>query len=117
MGHKQPATPIQTDNITAHGILNGTIEQKRSKCIDMKFYWLKDRVEQKQIAVNLAPGIKKLGDYSIKHHVGIHHRKVCPIYLYVKDKNPSTMQKYVKILKDDRSPYAQANARSTRSTA
>lgn len=26
MGHKQPPTPIQTDNTTAHGILNSTMK-------------------------------------------------------------------------------------------
>ena len=45
MGHQQPATPLTTDNNTAEGILTGTIKHKRSKAIDMRFYWLKDRVE------------------------------------------------------------------------
>jgi hypothetical protein len=42
MGHSQPPTPIRTDNTTARGIVTGTIKQKRSKAIDMRFYWLKD---------------------------------------------------------------------------
>ena len=46
LGHKQPATPLQTDNNTASGIMNGTIRQRRSKAIDMRFYWLRDRVTQ-----------------------------------------------------------------------
>ena len=57
----------------------------------MRFNWLKDRVEQKQIAVNWAPGIENLGDYPTKHHFGTYHRNKCPIYLYVKGKSPSTM--------------------------
>ncbi|OEU23630.1 hypothetical protein FRACYDRAFT_233801 [Fragilariopsis cylindrus CCMP1102] len=32
LGHKQPATPMRTDNNTAEGIMNGTIKQNRS-CI------------------------------------------------------------------------------------
>ena len=40
--HSQPTTPIKIDNITALGIMNGTIKQKRSKAIDMGFYWLKE---------------------------------------------------------------------------
>ena len=40
MGHPQPPTRMNTDNQTATGILNGTIKQKRSKAIDMRFYWL-----------------------------------------------------------------------------
>jgi hypothetical protein len=37
MGHPQPATPIQTDNLCAAGIANGTVKQRRSKAIDMRF--------------------------------------------------------------------------------
>jgi hypothetical protein len=33
MGQPQPATPMQTDNTTAHGILRGTCNQQRSKAI------------------------------------------------------------------------------------
>jgi hypothetical protein len=41
LGHKQPATPMRTDNNTAEEIMNGTIKQNRSKAINMRFYWLK----------------------------------------------------------------------------
>jgi hypothetical protein len=44
LGHPQPPTPMQTDNSTAAGFANDTIKQKRSKAIDMRFYWIKDRV-------------------------------------------------------------------------
>eukprot|EP00978_Attheya_sp_CCMP212_P020671 scaffold59435_cov43-Attheya_sp.AAC.1 len=43
MGHRQPPTPLQVDNSCAHGIINSTVKQRRSKAIDMRFYWLKDR--------------------------------------------------------------------------
>jgi hypothetical protein len=39
-------TPIQTDNSTASGIANDTINQQRSRSIDMLFYWIRDRVKQ-----------------------------------------------------------------------
>jgi hypothetical protein len=48
LGHKQPATPLRTDNSTAFGILNETIKQKRSKAMDMRYHWLIDRVRQKK---------------------------------------------------------------------
>jgi hypothetical protein len=44
MGHPQHPTPIQTDNSCASGIANGTVKQRRSKAIDMRFYWIRDRV-------------------------------------------------------------------------
>ena len=68
LGHKQPATPLQTDNSTASGIMNGTIRQQRSKAIDMQFYWLKDRVTQRMFKVYWAPGKVNLADYFSKHH-------------------------------------------------
>jgi hypothetical protein len=43
LGHKQPPTPMQTDNTTVTGYRNGTIKQKRTKAMDMRFYWIKDR--------------------------------------------------------------------------
>jgi hypothetical protein len=51
LGHKQPPTPMETDNITATGYSNGTIKQKRTKAMDMQFYWIKERVKQGQFNV------------------------------------------------------------------
>ena len=101
MGHPQPATPLTTDNNTAEGILNGTIKQKRSKAIDMRFNWLKDRVARKQFTVHWEPGKYNLADYPSKHHAGKHHRKVRDIYLYNEHKSPKTMQGCVTILDRD----------------
>ena len=38
MGHKQPPTPLQTDNSMADGIINGKVVPKRTKAMDMRFY-------------------------------------------------------------------------------
>ena len=35
MGHKQPATSIQTDNSTAEGVINSKITPKRTKAMNM----------------------------------------------------------------------------------
>ena len=63
MGYPQPPTPLQTDNNVAQGILQGTVKQKRSKAIDMRFYWLKDRVAQGQFSIHWKPGATNLADY------------------------------------------------------
>eukprot|EP00957_Ditylum_brightwellii_P198544 15131786-Ditylum_brightwellii.AAC.1 len=55
LGHQQPATPIQVDNSTAHGIVNSSIHQRKSKAIDMCFYWVKDRVKQGQFKTYWEP--------------------------------------------------------------
>ena len=41
MGHKQPPTPVQTDNTTAHGVLTNNIASKRLKYMDMGLHWLR----------------------------------------------------------------------------
>ena len=48
MGHPQPKTPIQTDNSTAEGVINSKIQPKRTKSMDMRFEWLKDREAKNQ---------------------------------------------------------------------
>jgi hypothetical protein len=62
MGHHQPPTPIQTENSTAYGILNNKLNQKRSKAMDMRFYLVQDRIEQKQYRVYWEPGGENLAD-------------------------------------------------------
>jgi hypothetical protein len=43
MGHKQPPTPMQTDNSTAHGVVTNNIQPRRTKAMDMRFHWLRCR--------------------------------------------------------------------------
>eukprot|EP00957_Ditylum_brightwellii_P147047 11196288-Ditylum_brightwellii.AAC.1 len=63
MGHPQPATPIVTDNSTAEGIMNANIQQKQSKAINMRFYWMQGRIRQGQFYVYWESGTKKLANY------------------------------------------------------
>jgi hypothetical protein len=82
IGHNQPETPLRTESSTAYGILNETIKQKRSKSMDLKYYWLQDRVRQKQLDVYWRPGKDNLGDYHTKHHPAQHHQHMGPILLH-----------------------------------
>ena len=66
--HPQPPTPIRTDNSTADAIMNETIKQKQSKAMDKRFYWLRDRVEQGEFRVFLAPGNDNLANYCTIYH-------------------------------------------------
>jgi hypothetical protein len=84
LGHPQPATPIQTDNACAEGIINDTVKQKRSKAIDMRFYWVRDRVRQGQFQIYWKPGKDNKGDYFTKHHPPSHHCEMRPVYLHHK---------------------------------
>jgi hypothetical protein len=78
---------MERDNITATGYSNGTITQKRTKAMDMRFYWIKDRVKQGKFNVYWALGYQNLADYFAKHHSPAHHKRMREIYIHV-DKQP-----------------------------
>ena len=56
IGHKQPPTPMQTNNAMAEGVIKSTITQKRTKAMDMQFHWLRDRKCQQQFRIYWRPG-------------------------------------------------------------
>ena len=76
MGHAQPPTPLQTDNQMADKIVNGKITPKRTKAMDMRFHWLRDRECQKQFRIYWRPGKLNYADYWTKHHAATHHQNV-----------------------------------------
>jgi hypothetical protein len=71
---RKSPTPLRTYSSTAFGILNETIKQRRSTAMDMIYYWLTNRVRQKQFDVYRRPGRENLGDYHTKHHSAQHHK-------------------------------------------
>ena len=77
-GHKQPPTPMQTDNTTAIGMVNNNIFSKRLKSMDMIITWLRCRISQEQFLHYWKPGPTKLGDYSTKYHAAIHDLTLIP---------------------------------------
>jgi hypothetical protein len=85
LAHKQPPTPMETDNTNATGYSSGTIKQKRTKAMDMRFYWVKGRVKQGQFNVNWDPGFQNLADYFTKHHSPVHHKRMQDIYIHTNE--------------------------------
>ena len=81
MGHPQPATPVTTDNNTAHGLTMGTMTSKASKSNDMRFKWLRCRQAQKLFKFLWARGSQNRADYPSKHHQAAHHQHVRPSYV------------------------------------
>jgi hypothetical protein len=77
---------METDNTTATGNINGTIKQKRTKAMDMRLYWIKDRVKQGQYVVYWGPGYQNLADYFTKHHLAAHHKRMREIYIHANKK-------------------------------
>ena len=89
---------MRTNNSTVDSIMNGTIKQRRSKAIDMRFYWLRDRVSQKMFKVQWAPAGKvNLADYYTKHHPASRVKHIRPIYIDGPE-SPRSQQECVKIL-------------------
>jgi hypothetical protein len=103
MGHPQPATPMATDNNTASGIATDTVKQKRSKAVDMRFYWVRDRVRQGQFRIYWRSGKTNRADYFSKHHPASHHQAIRSTYLYAPT-NPT--KNYFDCLADTELPPA-----------
>jgi hypothetical protein len=76
MGHKQPPTPMHTDNAMADDVINSKVQPKRTKAMDMQFLWLQDRECQQQFRIYWRPGKLHYADYWTKHHPTAHHRNI-----------------------------------------
>ena len=63
MGYKQPPTQIYADNTAAVGIANDTVKLRRSKAIDMRYHWIRDRVRQGIFKVFWSTGLDNIADY------------------------------------------------------
>jgi hypothetical protein len=108
MGHLQPKTPVHCNNATAVGIANNTIKRQRSGSMEMRFFWIGDKVAQEMYALKWHPGQENLADYQSKHHIGSHHAKVRPWYLHLENsprvlpraERPSALKGCVGTLKD-----------------
>jgi hypothetical protein len=72
-GHPQSPTPVQVNNSTINSFANKQLRQQKSESMGMCFYWVQDRVHQKEFHVYRRPGHTNLLDYFNKHHSPSHH--------------------------------------------
>ena len=98
LGHQRPATPMQTDNSIADGIMNKSMKQKQSKAMDKRFYWLQDRIKQGIFRVFWVLGKYNLANYFKKYYSLATHRKLSLIYTYIEDKRPASLEGCIEIL-------------------
>ena len=91
---------MRTDNNSQHAVLQQvlTFKQNRSKSIDMRFYWLRDRADQGQFRIYWKHGDTNLADYLAKFHPASHHRRARPIYLKTIN-SPSSLQGCIELLR------------------
>jgi hypothetical protein len=62
------STLITTDNQCAEGIANKTTKLKRSRAFDMRYHWLRDRVEQSDFTIQWRSKRKSLAAFFTKNH-------------------------------------------------
>ena len=105
MGHAQPPTLVQVDNSTALWIATGTTNKHKSKAMEMRFYWIRDRKNQKQFKIYWKPGSANKGNYFTKHFPPAHHSTVHPSYLHIaKYGKRSTLQGCVNLTLSENHP-------------
>ena len=73
MVHAQPPTPSVTDSTTGEVFVNNNIRQRCSRAIDMRFYWVRDRVRQGKFMVYWMAIEHNLAEYFTNHHPTSHH--------------------------------------------
>jgi hypothetical protein len=87
----QPATPLVTDNSTAEKIANGTCKMRRSKSIDMRYHWIRERcLDFKDFKITWGAGssiMQSIADFLTKPHNSDHTAAMRPYF--VKDCLPS----------------------------
>jgi len=71
---------MQTDNTTALGVVNNKV-MKKLKSMDMKYHWLRCRINQRQFRHCWVAGKSNNGDYVTKHHASIHYQTTQPFFL------------------------------------
>jgi hypothetical protein len=81
LGHIQPPTPLQTDNAMADSVINGKVQPKQTKAIDMRFHWLCTQECQQQFCIYWHPGKLNYANYWTKHHPETHHRNMRKYFL------------------------------------
>ena len=83
LGYPQQATTILCDNKCAEGIALDTIKPKRTKSIDMRFHWIRDRIQQKQFIVTWRKGADNLADFFTNPLPVNIHQSLMPLLVHI----------------------------------
>ena len=66
----------------AVGKANNTVKRQRSRSMEMRYFWVCDKIAQDAYNIKWHPWQENLADYQSKHHTGAHHQAVRPWYLH-----------------------------------
>ena len=98
MGCHQLAALMKTDDSTANGVVNDAMKQKRSKAIDMRFCWPRNRSDQNQFRICWEAGKTNFGDFHTKHHPAVCHKAMQPIHTHTEGPSPESLQGCVEMM-------------------
>ena len=76
------------------------MKQKRSEAIDVRFYWVRDRVRQGQFTVFWDAGKHNKADFYTKHHPPSYHRQMRPIHTYIDGIPPDCLQGCIRMMSE-----------------
>ncbi len=79
LGYAQPPTLILCDNACAVGLATDSIKAKRSKAIDMRYHWVRERVRRNEICVYWRKGADNLADFFTKALPVHRHQELKPL--------------------------------------
>ena len=82
LGHRQPPTPLKTDNATANAFVHQQMRHKKSKAWDMRYWWLKEKFAKKHFQFFWQKGINNWADYFTKHFSPKKHQALRPRYIH-----------------------------------
>jgi hypothetical protein len=82
IGYPQDATLMLCDNKCAVGISSDTIKPKRTKSIDMRFHWIRDRIRQGHFRVSWRKGENNLADFFTKALPVHTHKSLMPLIVF-----------------------------------
>jgi hypothetical protein len=57
-------------------VINGKVQSKQTKAMDMRFHWLQDQECQQQFRIYWRPRKLNYADYWTKHHPAHHHQNM-----------------------------------------
>jgi hypothetical protein len=69
---------VHCNNATALGIANNTVKRQRLQSMEIRHFWICDKVAKDAYNVKWLPGQENLADYQSKQHPGAHHQAVRP---------------------------------------
>jgi hypothetical protein len=66
LGYPQQPTTLLVDNTVAEGLASDTVNARRSKSMDVRFFWLRDRVQKAQFIIRHLAGRWNISDFFTK---------------------------------------------------